>query len=161
MIGAATFRLSPSDGHKCILKPGEALISSNAPLFSLIGTEMSSAIISSPQILSSINLAILSAKAILYGWTLQVTSIAVPPELKFAVSFKDKFCPSGITESSVKFFLFKISIVFSSTVILVRIFSWWRPRFGSLLMLSISFWTEETPSPVTIAGMRFEIATNL
>ena len=101
ITGAATFLGNPVVGDKCILNPGPAFTSSTAPPVSDNGFEISVVIISIPQISKSIILEIRSAILTLAGCIISVISSAVPPVLKFAVSFRINLSPFEITESKV------------------------------------------------------------
>ena len=121
--GAATFLGKPVVGAKCILKPGPAFTSSTAPPVSSNGLLMSVVIISIPQMSRSIIFEMRSAMETLEGCTISVTSSAVPPVLKFAVSFKITVSPFAGTESSVYPFAAIMVLVKSLIVIFVSTFS--------------------------------------
>ncbi|MNX80625.1 hypothetical protein D3C86_1122900 [compost metagenome] len=101
ITGEATFLGNPSDGAKCILKPGAAFTSKITPPFSFSGCVKFSAIISIPQISSPMTLEILSAKKIFSGCIISVTSTDVPPVLKLAVDFRYTISPFLGTVSNV------------------------------------------------------------
>ena len=94
ITGAATFRGSPSEGAKCILKPGAAFTSKIHPPFSFNGCVKFSAIMSTPQISKPITREIRSQIKIFSGCIMSVTSTDVPPVLKFAVDFKYTVSPA-------------------------------------------------------------------
>ncbi|OQA08444.1 MAG: hypothetical protein BWY67_01509 [Bacteroidetes bacterium ADurb.Bin397] len=122
--GSATFRGSPSVGAMCIRKPGAAFTSSTAPPSSSSGRLISFVMISIPQISSPIIRAIRSQVNTLFGCTKSVTSVEVPPVLKFAVAFRCNSFPAGNTDASSSSFSFRIFKVISSTLIAVSTFSW-------------------------------------
>ena len=158
--GAATFRGNPVVGARCILNPGPALTSNTAPPVSDKGLLMSLVITSIPQISRSIILEIRSAMATLAGCTISVTSSAVPPVLRLAVSFRISRSPSASTESSVYPASSMIFLVRSFMVIMVSTFSCPYPLLGSLLTSSTNSLMVELPSPITCAGVRLAAATN-
>ena len=88
ITGAATFLGSPSDGARCILKPGAAFTSRITPPFSFKDCVRLGAIMSIPQISSPMTLEMRSAINTFSGCIRSVTSTDVPPVLRFAVDFK-------------------------------------------------------------------------
>ena len=88
ITGAATFLGNPSEGAKCILNPGAALTSKITPPFSFKDWVRLLAIISIPQTSKPIILEMRSAIKMFSGCIMSVTSMDVPPVLKFAVDFK-------------------------------------------------------------------------
>ena len=101
MTGSATLRAKPSLGSICILNPGAAFTSKIAPPFSSSGVDKSLAIISIPQMSNPMMRAIRSAKNILLGCTYSVTSVDVPPVLKFAVGLRKRISLLGRILSKV------------------------------------------------------------
>ena len=88
ITGAATFLGKPSEGAKCIRKPGAAFTSKIQPPFSLSGCVRFSAMMSTPQTSNPMTREIRSHKKMFSGCIMSVTSMEVPPVLKFAVDFK-------------------------------------------------------------------------
>ena len=88
ITGAATFLGNPSEGARCILNPGAAFTSNIQPPFSFKGCVRFSAMISTPQMSSPMTREILSQRKMFSGCIISVTSIEVPPVLKFAVDLR-------------------------------------------------------------------------
>ena len=86
--GEATFLGNPSDGAKCIRKPGAALTSRITPPFSLSGCVRFSAMMSTPQMSSPMTREMRSHKKMFSGCIMSVTSTDVPPVDKLAVDFR-------------------------------------------------------------------------
>ena len=85
MIAAPTLRGLPTAGSRCIRRPGPALTSMNTPPCNSSGREMSVAMQSMPAISRPMILAASIARAAISGWTMSVTSSAVPPVERLAL----------------------------------------------------------------------------
>ncbi len=101
MTGLATFRARPSEGSRCILNPGAALISTMPPPVSVTGRVMSGARKSMPAISRPTTAAARRAIIALTGWMTSVRSIAEPPVDRLAVSLRRTIRPGSGVLSSV------------------------------------------------------------
>ena len=93
MIASPTGRETPTEGCKCIRKPGAALTSTTTPDCSSSGALMSVATISTPAMSRPITCAASTARAATCGWTRSVTSMAVPPVLKLPLRRMSTLAP--------------------------------------------------------------------
>ena len=81
-MASPTGREMPTEGCKCIRRPGAALTSTITPPCSSSGALMSVATTSTPAMSRPITWAASTARAATCGWTRSVTSMAVPPVLR-------------------------------------------------------------------------------
>ena len=100
-IASPTGREMPTDGSRCIRKPGAALTSTMMPPCSLNGREMSWATTSMPAMSRPTILAASTALAATAGCTRSVTSMAVPPVLRFALRRISTVAPAGGIDAGV------------------------------------------------------------
>ena len=85
IMASPTWRGLPKEGLKCMRKPGAALISTMPARCSSIGFKMVSATRSTPAISKPTICAAVTMRAASSGCTSSVTSVALPPVLKFAL----------------------------------------------------------------------------
>ena len=157
---AATLRGFPLAGSRCMRKPGAAFTSHTPPRERSSGTVMSVVTTSMPITSRSTRWLRRSAISRMLGWTSSVTSVAVPPVLRFAVVLRRTTRPAMGTLSGVRPAFARRSTVASSTSMRVRTFSCPSPRRGSAFTASTSSRMVRTPSPTTCAGSRRAAATN-
>ena len=158
-IGAATLRGLPTEGDRCMRRPGAALTSITRPPFDTIGVSSVSATMSIPHTSRPMMRATLSTKNLLAVLTLAVTSSAEPPVERLAVRSSWNDCPGGRTESAVRPASASSSRLTAETWSWVMTFSWPWPRRGFLFSIATSSATVCWPSPTTWAGRRWAAAT--
>ena len=134
MTGLATYCGSPSVGWVCIRNPGAALTSTMPPPVSRTGVAMSGQMKSMPAMSRPTTRAAVSAISMLSGWASIVRSIEVPPVDMLPVSASFTNAPASGTLSAVKPWPARTPAALSSSLILVRTFSWPMPRRGSALV---------------------------
>ena len=161
MTGLATYCGSPSVGWVCIRNPGAALTSTMPPPVSRTGVAMSGQMKSMPAMSSPTTRAAVSAISMLSGWASIVRSIEVPPVDMLPVRASFTNAPASGTLSAVNPWPARTPAALSSSLILVRTFSWPMPRRGSAFVASTSWRIVCSPSPVTLAGTRSATAASL
>ena len=100
-MASPTGREMPTEGCRCIRSPGAALISTITPPCSSSGRLMSMATMSTPAMSRPITWAASTARAATCGWTRSVTSMAVPPVLRFPLRRIRTVAPAGGMDSAV------------------------------------------------------------
>ena len=119
-MASPTGRGLPNEGLKCMRKPGAALISTMPARCSSMGFKIVSATRSTPAISRPTICAAVTIRAAYSGCTSSVTSVALPPVLKFALLRSNTRLPFSGTDCAFKPWVARVAKAISSKRIFVR-----------------------------------------